>query len=81
MLETALTGGDDYEIVCTVPPAKAESFRAAAQAAGVAVTEIGADRGGRGRPLPRRPTASRSPSSAPPSAISEIAGDAGAAGV
>ena len=31
MLETALTGGDDYEIVCTVPPAKAESFRAAAQ--------------------------------------------------
>ncbi len=30
MLETALTGGDDYEIVCTVPPAKAESFRAAA---------------------------------------------------
>ena len=25
MLETALTGGDDYEIVCTVPPAKADS--------------------------------------------------------
>ena len=25
MLETALTGGDDYEIVCTVPPAKAEA--------------------------------------------------------
>ena len=31
MLETALTGGDDYEILCTVPPAKAESFRAAAR--------------------------------------------------
>jgi thiamine-monophosphate kinase len=41
MLEPALTGGDDYEIVCTVPAAKADSFRAAAQAANVAVTEIG----------------------------------------
>jgi thiamine-monophosphate kinase len=41
MLETALTGGDDYEIVCTVPPHKAESFRAAALAAKVPVTEIG----------------------------------------
>ncbi len=42
MLETALTGGDDYEIVCTVPPHKADSFRAAAAAAKVPVTEIGA---------------------------------------
>ena len=41
MLETALSGGDDYEIVCTVSPAKADGFRAAAQAAGVPVTEIG----------------------------------------
>ena len=41
MLETALTGGDDYEVVCTVPPAQAAGFRAAAQAAQVAVTEIG----------------------------------------
>ena len=41
MLETALTGGDDYEIVCTVPAAKAEGFRAAALAANVPVTEIG----------------------------------------
>jgi thiamine-monophosphate kinase len=39
--ETALTGGDDYEILCTVPPAKAGSFRAAAAAAQVDVTEIG----------------------------------------
>ena len=39
--ETALTGGDDFEIVCTVPPDKADSFRAAAQAARVAVTDIG----------------------------------------
>jgi thiamine-monophosphate kinase len=48
MLETALTGGDDYEIVCTVPAAKAASFRAAAQAANVAVTEVGAIKAGEG---------------------------------
>ena len=36
MLETALTGGDDFEIVCTVPAAKADSFRAAAKTANVA---------------------------------------------
>jgi thiamine-monophosphate kinase len=41
MLETALTGGDDYEVVCTVAPEKAAGFHAAAQAAHVAVTEIG----------------------------------------
>ncbi len=48
MLETALTGGDDYEIVCTVPAAKAESFRAAAQRAKVAVSEIGTIKAGEG---------------------------------
>jgi thiamine-monophosphate kinase len=41
MREVALSGGDDYEIICTVPAAKAASFRAAAQAANVAVSEIG----------------------------------------
>jgi thiamine-monophosphate kinase len=41
VLKTALTGGDDFEIVCTVPPDKAESFCQAAQVAKVAVTEIG----------------------------------------
>jgi thiamine-monophosphate kinase len=40
-IETALTGGDDYEIVCTLPVAGADGFRAAAQAANVAVSEIG----------------------------------------
>jgi thiamine-monophosphate kinase len=48
MLETALTGGDDFEIVCTVPAAKADSFRAAAKAAKVAVTEIGEIKAGEG---------------------------------
>jgi len=48
MLETALTGGDDYEILCTVTPAKAESFRAAAKTANVAVSEIGTIKAGEG---------------------------------
>lgn len=48
MLETALTGGDDYEIVCTVPAGQAASFRAAVQAAKVAVTEIGEIKAGEG---------------------------------
>jgi thiamine-monophosphate kinase len=39
--ETAFTGGDDYEIVLTLAAEKLAAFRAAAQAAGVAVTEIG----------------------------------------
>jgi len=41
LLERALTGGDDYEILAAVPAGKAEGFRAGAQAAGIAVTEIG----------------------------------------
>jgi thiamine-monophosphate kinase len=47
-LETALTGGDDYEILCCVPPGKADGFRAAAQAAHVAVSEIGRVTAGEG---------------------------------
>jgi thiamine-monophosphate kinase len=41
MLETALSGGDDYEIICTVPAAKADGFRNAARSAQVAVMDIG----------------------------------------
>jgi thiamine-monophosphate kinase len=41
LIETALTGGDDYEILCTVEPAKLAALRAAAKKAKVAVTEIG----------------------------------------
>ena len=47
-LETALTGGDDFEILCAVPPQKAAGFRAAAEAAAVPVTEIGAIAAGEG---------------------------------
>ena len=38
---TAMTGGDDYELLAAVPPAQAPAFEAAASAAGVAVTLIG----------------------------------------
>ncbi len=48
LLETALTGGDDYEIVCTVAPGKIEAFRNAAKAANVPVTDIGEIDGGEG---------------------------------
>jgi thiamine-monophosphate kinase len=41
LAETALTGGDDYEIVLTLPPAAFASLQSAARAAGVPVTEIG----------------------------------------
>jgi thiamine-monophosphate kinase len=41
LTETILTGGDDYEILCTVPAERAGSFVAAAGNARVAVTEIG----------------------------------------
>ena len=46
--ETVLTGGDDYEILCSVPPDKAASFRAAANTSEVEVTEIGEISAGQG---------------------------------
>jgi len=48
LFEAALTGGDDYEILCTVAPREAAALTAAAQAAGVALTEIGEVVQGRG---------------------------------
>jgi thiamine-monophosphate kinase len=48
LIETVLTGGDDYEIVLTVPPAKLGDFRAAANEAGVSVSQIGGATGGEG---------------------------------
>jgi thiamine-monophosphate kinase len=41
LLERALTGGDDYEILAAVPVQKIEGFRAGARAADVPVTEVG----------------------------------------
>ena len=48
LIETALTGGDDYEIVLTLKPEKLSTFFAAADRAGVAVTEIGRIMAGEG---------------------------------
>jgi thiamine-monophosphate kinase len=41
LIETILTGGDDYEVLACVPAAQLEPLRRQAAAAGVAVTEIG----------------------------------------
>jgi thiamine-monophosphate kinase len=63
-LETVVSGGDDYEILCAIPENGFEAFAHAAVAAGVAVTSIGTviagdssprflDSEGRVIPLPR----------------------------
>jgi thiamine-monophosphate kinase len=41
LLDRILTGGDDYEILCTVAPDRVEAFCAAAQDTGVSLTAIG----------------------------------------
>jgi thiamine-monophosphate kinase len=41
LIETALTGGDDYEVIATVPAEARDALMAEAKAAGVALTEIG----------------------------------------
>jgi len=51
LIETVLTGGDDYEIVLTLAPEKLSAFRAAAQVAGVSVSEIGRLQAGQGARL------------------------------
>jgi thiamine-monophosphate kinase len=48
LLETALAGGDDYEILLTLPAERLNAFRAAATEAGVAVTEVGHTAAGQG---------------------------------
>ena len=48
LIETILTGGDDYEVVACVPAGKVEPLRQQASAAGVAVTEIGVVTAGQG---------------------------------
>ena len=48
LIETILTGGDDYEVLLTLAPQKFAAFRAEADRAGVAVTEIGRMTSGQG---------------------------------
>jgi thiamine-monophosphate kinase len=40
-IEALIAGGDDYEVLCTIPHARLEAFANAARLAGVAITEIG----------------------------------------
>jgi thiamine-monophosphate kinase len=49
-MATVLTGGDDYEILATVPAESAAAYAAAAEAVGVPVTRIGVVTRGKGRP-------------------------------
>jgi thiamine-monophosphate kinase len=53
LLETVLSGGDDYEIVLTLPPEKLGAFQEAARAAGVATAEIGRVTAGEGARIVR----------------------------
>ena len=48
LIETILTGGDDYEVLASVPARKLAALLKAGQAAGVAITEIGRFAKGRG---------------------------------
>jgi thiamine-monophosphate kinase len=48
LIETIVTGGDDYEVLATVPADKVEALRQQAAGAGVAVTEIGIVTAGEG---------------------------------
>ncbi len=50
LIETILTGGDDYEILCTVRPDELPAFRARAAAADIAVTDIGVVVAGKDEP-------------------------------
>jgi thiamine-monophosphate kinase len=40
IVDALLTGGDDYEILCAVPPARSASFEAEAAAAGVLIVPV-----------------------------------------
>jgi thiamine-monophosphate kinase len=40
-IESLVSGGDDYEILCTIPENRFEAFARAASLAGVSVTSIG----------------------------------------
>ncbi|MGH6850331.1 MAG: thiamine-phosphate kinase, partial [Methylocella sp.] len=51
LLETILTGGDDYEILCAVPPSHSAAFEARAAAAGVPVAPVATATRGTAPPL------------------------------
>ncbi|MET4258556.1 thiamine-monophosphate kinase [Bradyrhizobium sp. S3.12.5] len=49
-VETLLAGGDDYEVLCTVPPEQSDALMEAGRAVGLAVTAIGTIVAGHERP-------------------------------
>jgi thiamine-monophosphate kinase len=51
LLETILTGGDDYEILCAVPTSEIAAFEADAAAAGVPVAHVATARPGHAPPM------------------------------
>jgi thiamine-monophosphate kinase len=55
LAETLLSGGDDYEIICAVPPDRAAAFETLASAVGIAVAPIGTAREGTEPPSFRCP--------------------------
>lgn len=55
-LSTCLTGGDDYELLVAVPPARGVALQQAAQAAGMPVTRIGRFHAGASHVMVRGPT-------------------------
>lgn len=50
-IEAIVSGGDDYEILCAIPPNRFEAFAQAADIAGIAVTAIGSITAG--KPVPK----------------------------
>lgn len=50
-IETLIAGGDDYEVLCTIPENQWDAFREAARMTGVPVTGIGRVRKGNGAPV------------------------------
>jgi thiamine-monophosphate kinase len=51
LLETVLTGGDDYEVLCAVPPSQSAAFEVCADAAGIPVHPVCAARPGNAPPV------------------------------
>jgi thiamine-monophosphate kinase len=51
LLDRAVTGGDDYEILCTVPPERLDILRGAVAEGGLALTPIGTVLAGEGLPI------------------------------
>ncbi len=51
LIDAVSGGGDDYEILCAVPPGHAAAFESAARSASVTVTLLGQARPGQGGPV------------------------------